>query len=290
MKLYSAQRVLILFVLLICRSPVAADWPTWQHDNRRSGSTPEQLQTDTLSPDWTWQSSSPPQTAWAGPAKYDAYAYHRNLPSMRNYDPVFHLIAVGDRVWFGSSTDDSLYCLDAVNGSEQWAVTTDAPVRLAPTWSDGRVYFGSDDGYARCVDATDGRLIWKFAPGATDRLILNNGRFIPFQPCRTGVVVEDGTAWFASALLPWKDSYLCAVNAKTGTVDSPQHFVKTLPGRTMEGAPALSSSALILPQGRVAPRVFDRKTGKDLGDMAKSGGGSVVVVSVDENVFHGSGC
>ena len=55
----------------------------------------------------------------------------------------------------------------------------------------------------------------------------------------------------------------------------------------MEGAPALSSKFLVLPQGRVAPRVFDRKSGNDLGAMVKSGGGSVVVVSLDEQVLHG---
>ena len=285
------QRHLYLLILLfvtLCHGR-AEDWPTWQHDSRRTGATGQQLNVDALELDWTWQSSSPPQTAWAGPAKYDAYAFHRNLPSMRNYDSVFHLIAVADKVWFGSSVDDSLYCLHVEDGREQWVVTTDGPVRLAPTWSDGRIYFGSDDGFARCVDANNGRLIWKFSPAKSNQRVLNNGRLISFQPCRTGVVVDDDTAWFGCAMLPWKDSFLCALDAKTGTIKSPAHFVKTLPGRTMEGAPALSSEALILPQGRVSPRVFDRNTGEDLGDMAKSGGGSVVVVTVDANVLHGPG-
>jgi outer membrane protein assembly factor BamB len=269
-----------------------ADWPTWQHDNRRTGATEEQLAAEALQLTWAWHSAAPPQTAWAGPAKWDAYAFHRNLPSMRNYDPVFHVIAVGDRVWFGSSSDDSLHCLDAGSGDEVWTYTTSGPVRLAPTWSDDHVYFGSDDGYARCVRDHDGQLVWEVTPADTsqpysDTLILNNGKFIPFQPCRTGVLVDDGTAWFACALLPWKDAWLCAVDAKTGSFEGDGHFRKTLPGRTMEGSPALSSDHLILPQGRVAPRVFDRRTGRDLGEMVKSGGGSVVVVSLDENILHG---
>ncbi len=283
------RRALLVIVVLHAMSTAAvkADWPTWQHDNRRTGSTNEQLQVRELSLDWVWQSASPPETAWSGPAKYDAYAFHRNLPSMRNYDAVFHVIAVGDRVWFGSSADDTLYCLGAADGQERWSVTTDGPVRLAPTWADGRVYFGSDDGYARCVNSGNGELIWSFTPADTGHLVLNNGRFVPFQPCRTGVVVEDGTAWFACAMLPWKDAWLCAVDAATGTTKDQRHFVKSLPGRTMEGAPALSSKFLVLPQGRVAPRVFDRHSGNDLGEMVKSGGGSVVVVSLDEDVLHG---
>jgi outer membrane protein assembly factor BamB len=282
-------RVLFLsfFAGLLVPAGVFADWPTWQHDNRRTGATEEQLKVESLVPDWVWTSPTPPDTAWSGPAKWDAYAFHRKLPSMRNYDPVFHAIAVGDRVWFGSSADDTLYCLNATTGKVLWKVTVDGPIRLAPTWAKGRVYFGSDDGYARCVDAETGELIWQHRPADTDRLILNNGRFIPFQPCRTGVVVDGGTAWFACALLPWEDSWLCSLDAASGELSGDGHYVKKLPGRTMEGAPALSSKFLVLPQGRVAPQVFDRQTGKDLGAMVKSGGGSVVVVALDESIVHG---
>ena len=282
------QRAPLLLLWIAACSHACADWPVWQHDNRRTGTTDEELPAENLSLSWMWQSSAPPQTAWHGPAKWDAYAFHRNLPSMRSYDQVFHVISVDDRVWFGSSADDSLYCLNAADGKEHWAFTADAPVRLAPAWADGRVYFGSDDGFARCVEAETGELIWKSSPAETERLILNNGRFIPHQPCRTGVLVEGDTAWFGNAMLPWKDAWLSAVDSATGGLtDATRHFVKSMPGRTLEGAPALSSKLLVLPQGRVAPRLFDRTTGKDLGEMVKSGGGSVVVVSLDEKIFHG---
>lgn len=281
--------LLLCFTIAILALPVSvsADWPVWQHDNRRTGSTEEAVPTEKLTLNWIWQSPAPPRTAWAGPAKYDAYAFHRNLPSMRNYDAVFHVIAVDEKVWFGSSADDSVYCLNANDGTERWVVTADGPVRLAPTWSQKRLYFGSDDGYARCVDADNGQPIWKLSPANTEHLLLNNGRFIPHQPCRTGVVVDGDTAWFACAMLPWTDSFLCAVDAATGSTTAKHHFVRTLPGRTMEGAPALSSQFLVLPQGRVAPRMFDRQTGEDRGEMVKSGGGSVVVVSLDNSVLHG---
>ncbi|MCR9199195.1 MAG: PQQ-binding-like beta-propeller repeat protein [Planctomycetaceae bacterium] len=266
---------------------VADDWPTWQHDNRRTGSSSERVEVDSLVPQWTWRSAVPPVTAWHGPAKWDAYAYHRNLPSMRSYDNALHVIAVGDRVWFGSSVDDSLYCLDANTGDVRWSFTADAPIRLAPTWDSDRVFFGSDDGYARCLDAQTGELIWRSTPTGSQRHIWNNGRLISPQPCRTGVVVADGKAWYANAMLPWQTAWLSCVDAATGTADSDEHFVQELPGRTMEGPPALSREYLVLPQGRVAPRLFDRDTGEDAGEMVKSGGGSVVVVSLDEDILHG---
>ena len=87
---------------------LADDWPTFRHDARRSGRTAERLDAAKLREQWVWRSLHPPQPAWAGPAKWDAYKNLRGLRSMRNYDPVFHVIAVGDAVYFGSSVDDAV--------------------------------------------------------------------------------------------------------------------------------------------------------------------------------------
>lgn len=274
-------------MFFICAVASGDDWPTWQHDNRRTGASPEELAVSRLASAWEWRSPVPPVTAWHGPAKWDAYAYHRNLPSMRSYDNAFHVIAVGDSVWFGSSVDDSLYCLDAASGKQRWTYTADAPIRLAASWSDGCVYFGADDGFARCLDATSGALLWKSSPSSTERRILNNGRFIHPAPCRTGVVIEDGRAWFANSMLPWQKAWLSCVDAETGLATGDDHFVREMSGTTVEGAPALSREFLVLPQGRVAPRLFRRDDGTDQGEMVKSGGGSVVVVSLDEEIIHG---
>ncbi|MFP6700417.1 MAG: hypothetical protein VB861_01665, partial [Planctomycetaceae bacterium] len=86
----------------------AADWPTHLHDNRRTGASSEKIDARRLVTAWTWQSPDPPRPAWSGPARWDAYAGHKNLPSMRNYDPVFHVTAAKGRVCFGSSTDDTV--------------------------------------------------------------------------------------------------------------------------------------------------------------------------------------
>ena len=61
----------------------ADDWPTFRHDNHRSGKTAERLAAESLGQEWVWRSPQPPQPAWAGPAKWDAYAGLRGLRSMR---------------------------------------------------------------------------------------------------------------------------------------------------------------------------------------------------------------
>ena len=267
----------------------SADWPTHLHDNRRSGFTTEQLETGALAVAWHWTSPHPPQPAWSGPARWDAFARRHNLPAMRNYDPVFHVTAAAGRVYFGSSVDDSVRCLDANNGEVLWTFTTGGPVRVAPTIAHDHVYFGSDDGFAYCVHAETGQESWRFSPADTSELLLNNGRFIAPHPCRTGVMVEGDTAYFGCALLPWQKAWLCAVDAGKGQPIGPGRFVQPLDGNTLEAPPAASSKLLIFPQGRVAPLVFRRSDGKNLGPLKKSGGGSVVVVSLDARIIHGPG-
>ncbi len=278
-------------VLLSVLSPpraVADDWPTFRRDVHRSGVTAEELDVRSLRGAWAWRSPYPPRPAWAGPAKWDAYAGIRGLRSMRQYDPCFHVIAVGDRVYFGSSVDDSVSCLDATGGRLLWSFVTDAPVRVAPTHAGGRIYFGSDDGHAYCVDATTGDLVWKFRPSPSGREIVHNGRFVSPWPCRTGVLVDGGTAYFAMSMLPWKESYLCAVDAVTGKPEGEGRYVRELSGRTTEGPLLATRGTLIAPQGRVPPLLFDRGTGAERGSL-EGGGGSFVIVGDDSRILHGPG-
>ena len=62
----------------------------------------------------------PPTPAWYGPAKWDAYAELRDLRSMRDYDNVYHVVAAKGAVYYGSSTEDSVVCLDAATGDRIW--------------------------------------------------------------------------------------------------------------------------------------------------------------------------
>lgn len=267
---------------------LAADWPTYRHDQQRTGSSTEQLDLTTLQESWRYQSAHPPQPAWPGPAKWDAYAKIRGLRAMRNYDEAFQIAVVGQSLYFGSSVDDSLHSLSTRDGSERWIYTTDAPIRIAPCVVDERVYFGADDGYAYCLDAHAGQLVWRFKPSPDQHQILHNGRFISSWPCRSGVIVANGTAWFTAALFPWSTSYLCSVDARTGQQTQPQHYTRTLSGATLEGAMAVASEMLIAPQGRIAPMIFKTVDGSSIGSLSQ-GGGSFVTVRNDQSIVHAPG-
>jgi outer membrane protein assembly factor BamB len=205
---------------------------------------------------------------------------------MRNYDRVFHVAVSGDRVVFGSSVDDTLRCLHVETGDEIWRYTTDGPIRLAPAIAGDKVYFGSDDGHAYCLDLKDGMLVWKESPGRGGRTLLNNDRLISYWPVRTGVLVMDGKAYFGASLLPWEPAYLCAVDALTGSAKSPGCYVRQYNGVTLEGPPAAAGNLLVFPQGRVPPALYDRRTGDSLGSL-KGGGGSFAVLTPSDDIVHG---
>ena len=138
------------------------------------------------------------------------------------------------------------------------------------------------------MDADRGTLIWSFRPKPLERLILNNGRLIPFWPIRTGVLVRGGTAYFAASLLPWKESYLCAVDAGTGKATGGEHFIKRIDNVSFEGALLASDEHLVAPQGRVSPLIYRRTSGKLLGGL-KGGGGCFVMLTPDAGILHGPG-
>lgn len=166
----------------------------------------------------------------------------------------------------------------------------DGPVRLPPSWQNGKVYFGSDDGYAYCLDAAQGVLKWKWKPSGQETQLWNNGKLISHWPCRTGVLVQDDTAYFGASLLPWEESYLCAVNAQTGAKEGAGRYRVTFEHLTMQGAMLATDTRLYLPQGRQQPEMFERSTGRSLGAFGGSGQGGVfaIVTRTDEFVLgHG---
>jgi outer membrane protein assembly factor BamB len=284
-KALSSQRTpelgqLLLVAIALVAPAQAADWPTFQHDNRRSGVTSEQL-TMPLKEAWNYQSAIPPQTAWTAPAKWDAFSGNKGLQSMRNFDPAFYVTATEDSVFFGSSVTNSTHCLDATTGKERWTFVTGSAVRIPPTLDPEKAsaWFGSDDGYIYCVDSGTGELKWKHTPVTKPRWIPSNGKLISPWPVRTGVMVQDGVAYYGASLVPWDSSFLVAVGADEG---SPR-FVREHSGMTLQGALLASADHLYAPQGRSAPLQFAIADGNMLGALGGSGG--VYCILTDDDKF-----
>ena len=258
--------ITLAFTLLPAIHAQAQDWPTYRHDNRRSGVTSATL-TLPLTEKWTHNGGTPAQ-AWTGPAKWDAYSGNDGLQSMRNFDPCYYTTVSGKNIYYGSSADDAVHCLDATTGKEKWVAFAAAAVRFPPTIAGGKAWFGSDDGFIYSADAATGDILFKKRAAPSDRLIPSNGKLISPWPVRTGVTIDQGRAWFAASLVPWKKSYLHCLDAKTGeTAHLTEHTNLTLQGAILAGG-----EKIYIPQGRAAPLAFHQKDGKSAGTVAQAGG------------------
>jgi outer membrane protein assembly factor BamB len=245
----SILRLLFLFVGF-CVS--AADWPTYMGDDARSGVSTEQLKLP-LKQSWTHQPLHAPRPAWRGPAKRDLYNKVGVLKNRQMFDHAFHVIADAKHVYFGSSADDQVHCLDLNSGEERWSFFTEGPVRFAPTLHDGRLFVGSDDGHAYCL-STDGKYMWKKLLASRDYRIAGNNRIISAWPLRTGILVRDGIAYAGAGMFPKEEVYLMALDSVNGELKW-REGQKEWPA---QGYLLLSESRVFVPTGRSNPIVYNR--------------------------------
>ncbi len=57
----------------------------------------------------------------------------------------------------------------AIDTTATWTFKTNGPVYSSPTYDNGSVFIGSDDGYLYRLDASTGAMVWKFQTGGIVR-------------------------------------------------------------------------------------------------------------------------
>lgn len=204
----------LLLVLLVAAGGAALgeDWPTFMHDNQRTGVSEETLRPP-LALRWEFDSPFPPAEGWS-PA-VNGYGARKSKPNV-SYDDAFRVIAVGDSCYFASSAENRVYAVEASTGRIRWARFTDAAPRLAPAYREGRLYVGADDGVFRCLDASDGQVVWEIHARPHPDLMLGHGRFSSVWPIRSAGIVDGGIVYFTAGLFPSNHLYLYAVGADDG--------------------------------------------------------------------------
>ena len=236
-------------------------WPTCRGDNARSSFLDAELNTD-LQLLWRHTPTQPPRPAWPAPARGSYWQRLTHIVPRVVDDHAFHPVLAGDAVLFASSADDSAYCLEGVTGEIRWKLTTDGPVRYAPSVARGFAYFGSDDGHVYCVELASGKLRWKRQLAPADRRVPGNGRIISAWPVRTGLAVADGVVYVGAGLYPSQGVYVAALAAENGQPIGEQKIDYAAHGYLL-----IADDRLVVPTGRSTPIVLRLSDGHFLGQL-----------------------
>ena len=277
-------------MLLIClvpfvQGPNAADWPMYRHDGNRSAVSAEAV-SGKLNPQWVFQSRHRPRTAWPMPGE--------ETPRMHS-DRAYNVVVSGRTLFFGNNVDNHVYALDTRTAEERWRFAAGGAVRFAPVVHDGNLYFGSDDGLVYCLDAANGKLVWKHRPSPSGERVIGNSRIISPWPVRTGLLVEGGAVFFASGIFPYEGLYIGALDAGSGKeiwlndTSGDQAWGLQYGGMAPQGYIVASESSLFVPTGRGMPASFDKRNGKFKKFLSGGGkvGGSWAMID-DGKLFAGN--
>lgn len=177
--------------------PTSDDWPTYRHDNARSGCAAAEIPTR-LRRKW--------KTALRG--------------------EVSPPVLAGGRLFVAEVDAQSVTCLDTDSGARQWSYTAGGPVDSPPTIYRGRVVFGCRDGSVYCLRAIDGELVWRFRAAPSERRIVSYGRVESAWPVHGSVLVENDRVYFGAGRSSFLDGgiYLYGLDAATGRVRHRAHL------------------------------------------------------------------
>ncbi len=175
----------------------AKDWPTYRSDNGRSGFSDQDLKKD-LGMAWEVKLTPPLSTTTS---------------------------AAG--LTFVSEVDKhTLHAFDSATGKEAWHFIGGGRMDSPPTYWQGRVFVGGNDGYVYCLRAQDGALVWKFQGAPVP---LSHGAWEMMEsvwPVHGSVLVENGLVSFVSGHSCFLDGglWFYRVDAKTGEMKVKKNY------------------------------------------------------------------
>jgi len=144
-------------------------WPTYRHDNHRSGAT-KTTGPVALEPRWRTDVGGRPSAC---------------------------TIAAG-KVFFAVVDQHRVCALEADSGRPAWSFTAGGRVDTPPTIHGPVALFGSADGWVYALRVTDGKLVWRFRAAPREQRIMAFGQLESPWPVHGTVLVKDGSACVAA--------------------------------------------------------------------------------------------
>ncbi len=287
----------------ISASDYPPDWPMYRFDAGRSGASPVSLP-EKLALQWVLELPRL-KPAWdeQDPSEDLSGDYERRFTYDRAYAPVI----VDERMFVGSSYDDSVRACNTETGKELWRFYASGPVRFAPAVHHGRLYFSSDDGFVYCLAAADGKELWRFRAAPTSCKVIGNHRLISAWPSRGGVcLTQDDRLYVTAGIFPFMGTFIYELDPQTGKVrwcndGSGSLFMyqphattaKSFSAVAPQGYLAAAGDYLLTPNGRACPAGFKRSDGEFLymryGDRINKGSESRNHVAAFGSYFQQGG-
>jgi outer membrane protein assembly factor BamB len=166
-----------------------AEWSTYRHDSARSGFTKSSVPAE-LEPAWEAELGG----------KLSSTVISEN------------------RVYVADVDAHTVNALDAEAGDVLWSFTAGGRVDSPPTVYQGRVFFGSADGFVYCLRATDGELAWRFRAAPIDQRLMAFEQLESVWPVHGSVLIQNGALYCVSGRSMFLDGgmRLLKLNPKTG--------------------------------------------------------------------------
>lgn len=165
------------------------EWPVFRHDNMRSSCIKQDISRDL-------------KTAWIS----------------KTGGKLSAVTIAGDILYTADIDNHAVLAVDTASGEKLWSFTTGGRVDSPPTIYESKAYFGSADGYVYCLDASSGRLIWKFLAAASDRRLSSYGQLESVHPVHGSVLVKDDVIYCVAGRSMFLDGglRLYRINSDTG--------------------------------------------------------------------------
>jgi outer membrane protein assembly factor BamB len=143
------------------------EWPTYRHDNQRSGSSNHDLGKNL-------------ERAWE--VKLDG--------------KLTPLTIAGGLAYVAQVHQHTLYALDAKTGDTKWTYTAGGRIDSPPTYWKGRLLFGCVDGWVYSLRASDGALLWRYRAAPVDRRLMSFEQLESVWPVHGSVLIEQDVLHF----------------------------------------------------------------------------------------------
>lgn len=177
---------------------VTLDWPAFRADAKRSGSNRTVEIAPRVERKWTVELAG------------------------RLTQPT---IAAG-KVFVAAVDSHTIHAFDAGDGSPLWQYTAGGRVDSSPTYHDGLLLFGANDGQVYCLDASTGALVWQFMAAPNNRCMAAFGQFESPWPVHGSVLMLDSLAYFAAGRSTLVDggAHFYALEPRSGQIVHYRHL------------------------------------------------------------------